>query len=97
MSVGLDLMIHTDETACFDDFLREILRCCSLCGRAGLRMWDVVWRYEDTEADVTFAIAMVICVPCLGTSDYLTHIDTLCRQRYGFPLENGHTVQAGRE
>jgi hypothetical protein len=82
-------MVRADETVCFDDFLREILRCCSTCGRAGLRMRDVVWRYEDTEADAAFAIGLVICARCLRTSDSLRHIDTLCRRRYGFPLENG--------
>ena len=51
-------------------------------------MRDMVWRYLDTDAEVAFAIALVICTQCLRKPDYLRQVDRLCRERYGFPLES---------
>ena len=90
-------MVRRDETVCFDDHFREVLHGCSLCGRTGLQMRDMVWRYLDDEAHRAFAIAMGLCQHCLRTSDYLRHVDTLCRQRYGFPLEGAPPTLIGRQ
>ena len=74
-----------DETIVFDDFLRELLPCCSACGRTVPRLRHLTW--SCAAPGRSLALAAVVCERCTNQPDCWTRLDAQYRQRYGFDLD----------
>ena len=78
-----------DETIVFDDFLRDFLQCCSVCGRTAPRLRHATWvcAKPETGASLALALALALCERCVTQPDCWARLDVQFRQRYGFDLD----------
>ena len=80
-------MRSRDETIVFDDFSRDFLRCCSVCGRPAPRLRHATWVCPTSETGASLVLALAICERCVTQPDCWARLDVQYRQRYGFDLD----------
>jgi predicted amidophosphoribosyltransferase len=91
-------MRSRNETIVFDDFLRNFLRCCSVCGRPAPRLRQATWVCAKPETEASLTLALALCERCVTQPDWWARLDGQYRQRYGFDLDGRVEVRrhAGR-
>jgi hypothetical protein len=89
-------MPPVDLTVPFDDFFREVMQHCAVCGRPALHLRHVTWVCTSPETGRGLTLALGICDRCQRQPDWWTRLDQAYRRRYGFDLDGSVVVRRNR-